>query len=102
MKTWHKHSVWIMFGMALLFIGAPALLLIRERQQEQRNRALIAAIKNSREEEALALLRSGVDADVLDRPPKIITLQSMLADFWQKMQGKASPKEEDASTPALL
>ena len=43
MKVLRKHSIWIAVGI-LLLLGLPALLWLHERQQDRKDRALIAAI----------------------------------------------------------
>src|SRR5260221_10889536 len=75
----HKQRVfWNVLALLIALISLPVWLTYRAVQQEQRNQALMAAIKRSDAKAVCVLLASGADPKARDEPRRPLS-------FWQAL-----------------
>jgi uncharacterized protein len=102
LKPLRKQSTWILLVLFLLPVLASGIRYGRQIRQQHLDHALIVAIKKKDTSSAISLLNQGADANATDKPYTLVTLQSFLAEFWNRIQGKKPPKDIKFYPPALL
>jgi hypothetical protein len=92
-KRWVIGTVLIVF---LMIFGLPCVWMMREIRQEQRNRALIAAIYNNDTRQVISLLNEGADANARDEQTPPPTFRQWLLRFVNRLRGRppASPSRQ--------
>jgi hypothetical protein len=93
-RTGRRH--WSVVALVVLgtLIGALIWLIYWSTQQEQRNKALIAAIKHYDTQRVVALLKAGADPNTRD------TIQPV--SWWNRLRAKLSGKRAPFTGPTAL
>src|SRR5262249_12410025 len=95
-------SFWIFLIVVLISVVGMVFWYWQQVRQQRLDHALIEAIKKEDTKTAIALLDAGADANATDKPYKPMTWNRMLADLWNKLQGKKPAIETQVYESALV